>query len=333
MDRPGHRRLGKRGPVTVLILTRQFDPTADLVVRELHHRRVPVFRCDPGDFPEEIELRAHTSVDGTVTGTLRQGKREVSLSEVSSVYHRRPSTPRPHPLLNGDERRWCVREATSGFYGVLTALDRPWLNHPDVNRAAAHKPRQLVVAARAGLTTPESLITNETDAAHTFASTQAKTVYKSLTGGPRTKDSQQSGRALYTTVVTPEEITPGVKHTAHLFQTWTNKVYEVRITVVGNDFFAVRIDAGSRAAHTDWRSDYSSLSYTPVETPDDVRRSVSRLMSDFRLTYAALDFVVTHEYRWVFLELNPNGQWGWIQLATGLPIATAIADHLRKGHT
>src|SRR5699024_12447756 len=66
MDRPGHRRLGKRGPVTVLILTRQFDPTADLVVRELHHRRVPVFRCDPGDFPEEIGLRAHTSVDGTV---------------------------------------------------------------------------------------------------------------------------------------------------------------------------------------------------------------------------------------------------------------------------
>src|SRR5699024_12236395 len=116
-------------------------------------------------------------------------------------------------------------------------------------------------------------------------------VNKALPGGTRTKVSQLSSRALYTPVVTPEESKQGVKHTAHLFQTWTNKFYEVRITVVGNDFFAVRIDAGSRAAHTDWRSDYSSLSYTPVETPDDVRRSVSRLMSDFRLTYAALDFV------------------------------------------
>jgi len=35
----------------------------------------------------------------------------------------------------------------------------------------------------------------------------------------------------------------------------------------------------------------------------------------------------------MLLQLNPNGQWGWIQLATGLPIAGTIADHLRKGHT
>ncbi|MEU3140094.1 ATP-grasp ribosomal peptide maturase [Nocardiopsis alba] len=316
--------------MTVLVLTQRFDPTADLVIRELHRRNVPVFRCDPGDFPEEIELRAHISVTGTVTGSLRQGTRKISLAEVSSVYHRRPSGHRVHPRLDDADRDWAAREAAAGFRGVLTALGRPWLNHPDDSRAAEHKPLQLAAAARAGLTVPESLVTNATHTAHAFALTQRRTVYKSMTGGPEPGASEQGKRALYTTVVAPSEITAGVEGTAHLFQAWAEKAYEVRLTVVGDAFFAARIDAGSRAGRTDWRSDYDSLAYSPVETPGRVRRAVIGLMSDLRLTYGALDFVVTPDGRWVFLELNPNGQWGWIQLATGLPIAAAIADHLRK---
>lgn len=318
--------------MTVLVLTQQFDPTADLVIRELHQRGVPVFRCDPGDFPEEVELCAHISAAGTVTGTLRQGARELPLADIWSVYHRRPSNHRVHPLLDDSEERWCVREAASGFQGVLAALNRPWVNHPDDNRAAAHKPRQLTQAARAGLAVPESLITNTTDAARTFALAKAKTVYKPMTGGPEPNDPAQAKSALYTTIVTPDEVTPGVEHTAHLFQVWAEKAYEVRLTVVGDGLFAARIDAGTPAARTDWRSDYDNLTYSPLETPHHVRRAVIRLMSGLQLTYGALDFVVTPDGEWVFLELNPNGQWGWIELATGLPIAAAIADRLQKDH-
>lgn len=316
--------------MTVLVLTRRFDPTADLVIRELYRRDVPVFRCDPGDFPERVELCAHISAAGTVTGTLHQGTRELCLSAISSVYHRRPSTHRVSPRLDDNDRRWSEREATAGFQGILTALNRPWVNHPDVNRAAAHKPHQLAAAACAGLTIPESLITNTTKAAHTFSLAKAKTIYKSMTGGPGTPAGERSAQALYTTIVAPEEITPNVRHTAHLFQVWAEKAYEVRLTVVGDQLFAVRIDAESQAARIDWRSDYDHLAYTPVEIPHDVHQAVIRLMVDLRLIYGALDFVVTPEGQWVFLELNPNGQWGWIELTAGLPIAAAIADRLQK---
>ncbi|MFD7365880.1 ATP-grasp ribosomal peptide maturase [Nocardiopsis alba] len=319
--------------MTVLVLTQRFDPTADLVIRELHRREVPVFRCDPGDFPEQSALCAHLSSTGTVTGTLRQGVREISLTEITSIYHRRPSPHRAHHQLNESERRWSEREAAAGFHGVLSALDRFWLNHPDDNRVAAHKPRQLAQAAQAGLSVPESLITNTTHAAHTFALAQGKTVYKPMTGGPEPDGSGQVRKALYTTVVEPEEIGPGVERTAHLFQVWVDKAYEVRLTVVGEELFAARIDARGEAARTDWRSDYGSLSYAPIQTPSPVREAVLRLMCALGLTYGALDFVVTPDGEWVFLELNPNGQWGWIELATGLPIASAIATRLSKEHT
>jgi hypothetical protein len=154
-----------------------------------------------------------------------------------------------------------------------------------------------------------------------------------MTGGPDAGGEARSGGALYTTLVTADEITPGVARTAHLFQEWVDKAYEVRLTVVGEQLFAARIDAGSSRARTDWRSDYRSLTYSLVEPPNQVTRAVHRLMFDLHLTYGALDFVVTPDGRWVFLELNPNGQWGWIQLATGQPIAAAIAERLQESST
>lgn len=46
------------------------------------------------------------------------------------------------------------------------------------------------------------------------------------------------------------------------------------------------------------------------------------------LNFGCFDLIVTPDGEYVFLECNPNGQWLWVELATGLPIAEAIADFL-----
>lgn len=120
---------------------------------------------------------------------------------------------------------------------------------------------------------------------------------------------------------------------AHLFQEWIDKRHEVRLTVVGDRFFAVEIHAGSEAAKVDWRADYSSLSYKPAVVPKDVRRRVMAFMAHFGLVFGAFDFIVTPGGDWRFLEVNPNGQWSWIEHKTGVPISRAIADLLEKGDT
>ncbi|MFF8196681.1 hypothetical protein ACF05L_38825 [Streptomyces bobili] len=121
----------------------------------------------------------------------------------------------------------------------------------------------------------------------------------------------------------------GIDTTAHLFQVWVSKEYEVRLTVVGKRMFAAAIHAGSEAAHEDWRSDYGSLTYTTTTVPEDVTAGVRRLMERLHLRYGAADFIVSPDGTWTFLEVNPCGQWDWIQGATGLPIAEAIADELQ----
>ena len=102
----------------------------------------------------------------------------------------------------------------------------------------------------------------------------------------------------------------------------------VRLTVVDGTMFAALIES----PHLDWRRDTDACRYKIVDTPVEVAGPVRRLMALLRLRCAALDFAVDQAGRWWFLEVNPNGQWLWIEHATGLPIAAAIAAALRLTH-
>ncbi len=199
-----------------------------------------------------------------------------------------------------------------------------WVNHPSANARAAYKPHQLAAATRCGLTVPRTLITNDPQVARRFAaSCPDGAVYKTLDGAPAV-----DGWTHFTTPVTADQITDGVAATAHLFQERVPKAFEVRLTVVGEEFFAARIDAHSDITRQDWRRDYDALTFAPIQTPTQVRANVARLMAQLDLHYGALDLIVTPDGEWVFLEVNPNGQFGFAEQRAGLPIASAIADHL-----
>jgi glutathione synthase/RimK-type ligase-like ATP-grasp enzyme len=130
---------------------------------------------------------------------------------------------------------------------------------------------------------------------------------------------------LYTTLVTAAEITKDVAHTMHLFQERIHpKAFEVRLTVVGENMFPLRIDARTEAGRTDWRADHDELDYSITDVPAYVRQGVRAMMRHLGLIYAAIDFIVDDQEQWVFAgDVNPNGQWAW-----GHPLRDAITDAL-----
>lgn len=75
----------------------------------------------------------------------------------------------------------------------------------------------------------------------------------------------------------------------------------------------------------DWRADYTTLRYEPVSLPESVELALLKMTDHLGLAFAAADFVVTADNTHYFVDLNPSGQWGWIEDATALPIADAIA--------
>ncbi|MGH3646842.1 MAG: hypothetical protein ACRDTM_06670 [Micromonosporaceae bacterium] len=92
--------------------------------------------------------------------------------------------------------------------------------------------------------------------------------------------------------------------TAHLFQEWVPKAHDVRLTVMDDRYFAVRIDTTAEVAEVDWRVDYDALHHTPVGVPEPIRDAVRALMRQLDLRFAALDFVVTPTGQWTFLEFS-----------------------------
>ncbi|WP_197682454.1 ATP-grasp ribosomal peptide maturase [Jiangella sp. DSM 45060] len=312
----------------VWVLSGQQDPTADLVVRELAQRGVPVFRFNTADFPTTLVMAAELRDKGW-SGTVRAPCRAGALDSVRSVYYRRPEEFRIDGDLPAGAQEFALGQSRAGLLGVLGASPALWVNHPAREGEANYKPWQLAVAQWAGLDPPRTLITNEPDAARHFVKTApGPVITKSLVGGVLV-DGQRRGAA--TTVVDAGELDDSIGLCAHLFQDWVEKAHEVRLTVVGDCFFAVEIHAGSEAARIDWRSDYPSLTYCVTEAPPAVRDGVVQLMRHFGLAYGAFDFVVTPTGEWRFLEINANGQWGWLEAETGLPIAAALADLLERG--
>jgi glutathione synthase/RimK-type ligase-like ATP-grasp enzyme len=105
------------------------------------------------------------------------------------------------------------------------------------------------------------------------------------------------------------------------------KRYDARVTVVDQRIFGVAIRTSSPDTRLDWRIDYSSLRYEPVELPACVSSGILSYMNSFGLLYGASDFAVTYD-DWYFLECNANSQFGWIEAETGLPITATVADLL-----
>ncbi|WP_367434128.1 ATP-grasp ribosomal peptide maturase [Streptomyces celluloflavus] len=312
---------------SVLVLTNAYDVTADVVLRLLAGRRVPVVRLDPGtDLHTGASLTA-TYRTGDQRGTLRTASWEIDTRRIRSVWVRRPSPYEGPPELSGQDRRFAAEQALWGAGGILASLPGAhYVNHPWSNRAAEFKPAQLSTALRCGFLVPSTVITDDPQEARTFAARQpGGVVYKPVWNTPYRVDDQP--HSVWVREVRAAEITDAVSVCPHMFQAKVDKAFDARVTAVGGRLFGVRIDSPD----LDWRHRQDLMTCIPIEVPASVARAVATYLAELRLNYGAFDFAVTAAGAWYFLECNPNGQWAWQPAQTTAAIAQALTDRLEKG--
>ena len=59
---------------------------------------------------------------------------------------------------------------------------------------------------------------------------------------------------------------------------------------------------------------------------DEFSRNCVKLVKSLGLEYGAIDFILDKDNRPVFLEVNPTGDWYWIERKVRLPITRAMVD-------
>ncbi|MBV8541431.1 MAG: RimK domain-containing protein [Pseudonocardiales bacterium] len=315
--------------MTVLILASDLDANADDMITALDVRGMAACRVNTAWFPAQLRLSV-SLCRGRWSGQLRTPAHIVELEEIHDVWYRSTEAYRMPAVLSPVERHHRLREAKYGLGGVLAGLPVLWVNHPSRLADAAYKPVQLVRAHECGLSVPETVITNEPESVCSFAAA-GRTVTKLM--GANTISEEGRRKLSWTRVLGPDDLDDlrGPEVTSHLVQRWVPQSFEVRVVVIDDRRTAVKIKAGSPDSSVDWRSDYAAWTYELIEPPDHVAHVIHALMCSFDLMYGALDFIVSPDGEWVFLEVNTGGQYGWLEAATGVPLTGCLADVLVKG--
>ena len=294
---------------TILIITSSFDKTADYL--EKKYAEWKFFRFNTDNFNE---YSISVSADEWL---ISRGDMSVSKNQVCSVYYRKPVLP----VLTDYKQEYHLtiqRDIISVINGIADSFDRKVLTKPYILRKTENKIFQLLTAKSCGLVIPSSYIGN---AENTIEFANKAFIIKPISTARIQKGEEWE--AYYTECYT--EPVEDISNTPVYLQQYIPKKYEVRLTIVDSNAFPVQIDCRDK---TNWRRDYLNHKYCIIDCPDIVLKACQRLLNKYQLIFGAFDFIVTPDNEWVFLEVNPNGQWLWLEQALDLSISKSIINYL-----
>jgi len=310
----------------ILLVTNKRDITTDFVVLELRRRGLPFYRLNSEDLPAATLRFNPWPGQGW---TIDLGDETLHLSHVEAAYYRRPGTPEPAPASDLPTWDYLVGEWSAVTRSLWNALDGRWLSCPFAILRAEDKPRQLELAASLGFDVPETLISNDFAAVAPFVEgggAIGKPLRHSLV------ERGEAGEVLFTARLDPLVAMDreAVTLAPVIYQREVRKAYDVRATVIGNRVFAAAIHSQEHdETEVDWRSGTRlDLRHEAISLPPDIVEKCIALTAALGLRYGAIDLIADRDGRHWFLEINPNGQWAWIERRADLPLASAIVDEL-----
>ncbi|MGO7050103.1 RimK-like protein [Rhizobium johnstonii] len=270
-------------------------------------------RLDPQEPRLEIGLGDHTWV---VDGGLK------------SVWWRQPTFLRnvPHEALTLDEQ--LSRSQWPAFLrGLMVFDDAQWINHPAMTYRAESKPWQLHIAAKLGFDIPKTIITN--DPVAPIVETIGNCVAVKSIDTVLLREGNQQYFA-YTQLLDWSDIaTSDLCAAPVVIQEAISPKLDLRVTVLGEQAWAVAVTADGGAIDGDWRlKKKGELAYPTFDLPLDVEQRCIELVRSMGLVYGAIDLAVSGD-RFIFIEINPTGEWGWLDNPER-PLAKAIAAALQK---
>lgn len=326
----------------ILIVTHFQDITVVRLTKHLRARGVDPLIADSAAM--EAGMLCLTPAGGSCDIHLHLNGQRIPLSEIHSAWLWRPwerFPEEPHlKVLAQNEREWSFyrREWMAFHRGFSMALAHSavfCVNPPPNNIAFEEKICQLMLAARIGLNIPETLYTTRpATALPLYDKHCAGIIYKpfSQLAYLIENGADSTVARLYTNRVSRRDLesSSSVVPTPSIFQPYIAKAIELRIVIVGRAIFACAIHSqASERSRDDWRRyDFDKTPYEIFHLPADIKEKLLLLMDRLGLVFGSVDMILTPGGDYVFLEINPNGQFDWIVARTELPVYEALADLL-----
>ena len=310
----------------VLVLASRYDLSCDYVVSALRKSGHAYFRLNSEDLPSfslcldpcRRRLSCHTT-------DLRV---EVEADRLAGVYFRRPTFLREASQAGRPPEEQFRRAQWAAFLRNLMVFDMArWVNHPTRTYEAEHKMIQLRTAHEVGFDIPVTYCLNSEHLLGNRVNGPLVAIKGLDTVLVRTDTTESFG---YTNLLFREELKEVELRGAPLVaqQALTDKL-DLRVTVVGNDWWCASVTEGGSGIAGDWRLKKSNLAFSEFTLPQPIGGRCIELTRRLGLSFAAIDLALSDD-RFFFLEVNPTGEWAWLQEEVQFPIATKLAEVLSR---
>jgi len=336
----------------IVIVTRMDDTHADDVIGRLGEMGYEPIRLNTDDIPANVTMTMSLGSDpgsAELGGTIEilTNGRVVAFDQVRSVWWRRPGPLGLPDDLSEQEREFAGEEIDHALRGLWASLECYWISHPENIRRAGWRAEQLRRAGRFGFDVPRTLITTDPEQVRRLhRELGGQVVFKVMSdpflGAPKMVEKYPDQpppepRLAYTTLITDSELAmlDAVSSVPCMFQEYIPKRVELRVTVIGDEVFAAEIHSQEREdTRVDWHGSME-VPYHKADLPTELSERCLAFVHSYGLNFSAMDLILTPDDRYVFVENNPNGQFGFVeQLVPELEMTTALADCLiRAGNS
>jgi glutathione synthase/RimK-type ligase-like ATP-grasp enzyme len=314
----------------ILILSTPLDEHAQTVMAELLKLDTKSQLLDLSEFPQKLRLSLFYE-DGKHRFLFGCDEQGLKLEDCRSIWWRRPQQPViSKEIIRDTHRNFAMNEVAEALQGLWQSLNAFWINDPLLDQAASRKVYQLCIAQDVGLEIPSTLISTCPGSVREFIARKKfdNVIYKAFSA---TEAEWRETRLLRKNEL---DLIDNVRFAPVIFQDYIEAEVDLRVTVVGDDIFAAAINSQETSYKVDFRIDMGKAHINEVRLPDEIEKKLHALMKRLGLVYGAIDMRLTPDGRYVFLEINPAGQWLFIEQQTGQKISRAIArmlkDHDRK---
>lgn len=314
----------------ILILSNKWDVTVDFVVRELQARDHPFLRINTEDLHD---YKVTTEIpDFSIH--VENERTEIDVAgEVGAVWYRRPG--QAFEFIKSEDQPWSegileyIREQWRAWVQSLQAVDGvTWVNDPLANLKMESKIRQLRLASDLGFQIPETLITNVPDNVQSrYSKWDGEMVSKALSS-PLITGKDLDKFVFSVSLDEPPHGNDGLEISPVIFQEAIVPKRDYRVTVVEDKVLSVKVVGENRfEVPLDWRTEKENVEFVETDLPNRVEQLCREYVRRGNLKFGAID-LIERDGEFFFLEINPNGEWGWLQKPWGIPIAENLSEVL-----
>ncbi len=316
----------------LLIVSNKTDLATDYLIVRLHERGVPFLRINTEDYLLSWDVCFSIKESTTHVEIRKDGQESLLVGCLTGAYIRQPKMPDLNMI--DDDKEFAKREVGEALKSIWRAIDdNIWLNAPRRLLLASNKPEQLTIANAIGFKVPDTYVGSSYERIKKFYEAHSgEIIAKAVKHGfdfdgckARVAATQKIDEASLATIKCYATM-------PMIFQNHIEKEYDIRVIVVDSDVFATAIESqGCEETKTDWRlSDCYKipLKQYKINLPQKIISLCLEITKKFNLRYSAIDLILGKDGAYYFLELNPNGQWAWIEQLGIHNIRDSIIDAL-----